>query len=112
MCAVNVIAMTEAEALLAQIAGLQREVADLQQQVVQRTTADPNNAETRTGVALNMTYQAPTTGYLSVAPVDGRTGGLKPFVGYQDPPSELGSIRYSDELICATTGRPWHDGSG
>jgi hypothetical protein len=36
---VRVIAMTDAEALLSQIAGLQRQVADLQQQVTQLTTA-------------------------------------------------------------------------
>lgn len=81
--------MTDTEGLLAQIAGLQGQVADLQQQLVQLTTVEPNNAEPRFGVALNTTYEAPTTGYLSVAPVDGRTGRLNLFVGYEDPPSEL-----------------------
>lgn len=81
--------MTETEPLLAQIAALARQVADLQQQVVELTSVEPNNAAPRFGVALNETYQAPVTGYLSVAPVDGRTGRLKLIVGYEDPPTEF-----------------------
>ncbi|RDH74125.1 hypothetical protein DVS77_33415 [Mycolicibacterium moriokaense] len=83
------IAMADTEALLAQIAGLQRQVADLQQQVVALTSVEPNNAEDRFGVSLNMTYCAPVTGYLSVSPTDGRTGRLRLLVGYHDPPDEL-----------------------
>ena len=81
--------MTDAEGLLTQIAGLQRQVAELQEQVIQLTTVEPNSAEDRFGVALNTTYQAPTTGYLSVAATDGRTGRLQLLVGYEDPPDEL-----------------------
>lgn len=81
--------MTDAEGLLAQIAGLQQQVAHLQAEVTQLTTVEPNNAEDRFGVALNTTYQAPTTGYLSVSATDGRTGRLELLVGYEDPPDEL-----------------------
>ncbi|MGZ6779640.1 MAG: hypothetical protein ACXVGO_11670 [Mycobacterium sp.] len=91
--------MTDTEGLLAQIAGLQRQVADLQQQVVQLTTVEPNNAEPRFGVALNTIYDAPVTGYLSVPSTDGRTGRVKLFVGYEDPPTEFVGI-------ASTTGAP------
>jgi hypothetical protein len=82
---VRVIAMTDTDALLAEIAGLQRQVADLKQQVVQLTTVEPNSAEDRFGVALNPTYTAPVTGYLSVSSTDGRTGRAELLVGYEDP---------------------------
>jgi len=85
---VRVIAMTDTDALLAEIAGLQRQVADLQQQVMQLTTVEPNSAEDRFGVALNTTYTAPVTGYLSVSSTDGRTGRVELLVGYEDPPTE------------------------
>jgi hypothetical protein len=83
-----VIAMTDTEALLNQIAGLQRQVAALQQQVTQLTTVDPNSAEDRFGVALNTTYTAPVTGFLSVSSTDGRTDRVELLVGYDDPPTE------------------------
>jgi hypothetical protein len=85
---VRVIAMTDTDALLAEIAGLQRQVAELQQQVTQLTSVEPNSAEDRFGVALNTTYTAPVTGYLSVASTDGRTGRVELLVGYDDPPTE------------------------
>ena len=85
---VRVIAMTDTDALLAEIAGLQRQVADLQQQVTQLTTVEPNSAEDRFGVALNTTYTAPVTGHLSVSSTDGRTGRVELLVGYEDPPTE------------------------
>ncbi|OBK77862.1 hypothetical protein [Mycobacterium sp. 1274761.0] len=81
--------MTETEALLAQIVGLQRQVADLQQQVTQLTTVEPNEAEPRFRVRLNTVYDAPVTGYLSVSSKDGRTGRVKLYVGYEDPPAEF-----------------------
>ncbi len=81
--------MTDAEAFSAQIAGLQRQVAELRQQVSQLTSVEPNDAEPRFGVALNTVYDAPVTGYLSVTPTDGRTGTVKLFVGYEDPPGEF-----------------------
>jgi hypothetical protein len=83
-----VIAMTDTDALLADIAGLQRQVADLQQQVMQLTPVEPNSAEDRLNVALNTTYTAPVTGYLSVSSTDGRTGRVELLVGYEDPPIE------------------------
>jgi hypothetical protein len=89
---VNVIAMTETEALLSQIAELQRQVADLQQQVTQLTTVEPNDAEPRFRAHLNTVYDAPVTGYLSVASTDGRTGRVKLFVGYDNPPAEFVGI--------------------
>lgn len=84
-----VIAVTESEALSAQIERLQREMAELREQVTQLTTVDPNGAEDRFGVALNTSYQAPTTGYLSVSATDGRSGLVELLVGYSDPPDEL-----------------------
>jgi hypothetical protein len=88
----SVIAMTETEDPLTQVAGLQRQVASLQQQVTELTTVAPNNAEPRFGVALNTTYDAPVTGYLSVSSTDGRTGRVKLLVGYEDPPTEFVGI--------------------
>jgi hypothetical protein len=87
-----VIAMTDTQGPLTQIAGLQHQVADLQQLAVQLTTVEPNDAEPRFGVALNTTYDAPVTGYLSVSSTDGRTGRVKLFVGYEDPPTEFVGI--------------------
>jgi hypothetical protein len=85
---VRVIAMTHTDALLAKIAGLQRQVADLQQQAMQLTTVEPNRAEDRFSVALNTMSTAPVTGYLSVSSTDGRTGRVELLVGYEDPPTE------------------------
>ena len=85
---VTVIAMTDTDALLADIAGLQRQVADLQQQAMQLTTVEPNRAEDRFSVALNTMSTAPVTGYLSVSSTDGRTGRVELLVGYEDPPTE------------------------
>jgi hypothetical protein len=84
-----VIAVTDTEALVARIAGLERAVADLQEQVAQLTAVEPNDAEQRFAVALNTVYDAPVTGYLSVSPTDGRSGRVELFAGYEDPPSEL-----------------------
>lgn len=81
--------MTDAEAWLARIAEMERTIAELQQQVAQLTTVEPNDAEERFGVALNTVYDAPVTGYLSVSPTDGRSGRVQLLVGYEDPPSEL-----------------------
>ena len=87
--------MADTETLLAEIAGLQRQVADLQQQMTQLTTVEPNSAEDRFGVALNTTYTAPATGYLSVSSTDGRTGRVELLVGYQNPPTERVSVAHS-----------------
>ena len=81
--------MTDTEALSARIAGLERDVAELQQQVAQLTTVEPNDAQDRFGVALNTVYDAPVTGYLSVSATNGRSGRVELLVGYEDPPSEL-----------------------
>lgn len=83
------IAVTDTEALLARIAGLERDIADLQQQMAELTAVEPNDAEERFAVALNIVYDAPVTGYLSASPTDGRSGRVALLVGYQDPPSEL-----------------------
>jgi hypothetical protein len=111
----RVIAMTHTDALLAEIAGLQRQVADLQQQVMQLTTVEPNSSEDRFGVALNTMSTAPVTGYLSVSSTDGRTGRVELLVGYEDPPTErvgaahsggssayLGAVIREGEVSCWT----------
>jgi hypothetical protein len=41
----RVIGVTDAEVLLARIAGLERDVAELQQQVAQLAAVEPNSAE-------------------------------------------------------------------
>jgi hypothetical protein len=82
------IAMTDADGLAAQLAALQQHVAELQEQVAQLTSVEPNAAEPRFFVALDESYHAPVTGFLSICSTSGWTGAVDLLVGWEDPPTE------------------------
>jgi hypothetical protein len=91
--------MTDTDELLAQVAELRHQVAEL-------ATAKPTTAGPRFKPEFNTVYQAPVTGYLAVYFTGGRTGETRLLVGETNPPTEcVGRAAGTNSTYCGTVVR-------